>query len=128
MRVARQRGFTLIEVVVAFAIFALSMGALYETFGGAVRRGIQARDREQSLLAAQSVLARLRVSPPPWKPEDAGRLEGGWLWRTEIVPFDAGANERTPWRALVVTVGLRREDSDTGEVVLKSIELARVTP
>ena len=124
----RQQGFTLIEVVVAFAIFALAMGALYESFGGAVRRNSQAHEREQALLVAQSVLTRVRVATPPWKPEETGSLEGGWLWRVEVVPFDAAANERSPWRTFAVTVHLAREGSDAKEVVLRSIELARTTP
>lgn len=128
MSAARQRGFTLIEVVVAFAIFTLAMGALYEAFGGALRRGAQSRDREESVLAAQSVLASLRASPPPWKPDDSGRLDD-WLWRTEIAPYDARTSQqRTSWRAFEVTVHLQRAAGGGGDVVLKSIELARVTP
>lgn len=118
----------MIEVVVAFSIFALSMGALYESFAGAVRRNLQAHEREQALLAAQSVLARVRVTPPPWKPEETGSLEGGWQWRVEVAPFDAEANERSSWRTFAVTVHLAREGSDAKEVVLKSVELARTTP
>jgi general secretion pathway protein I len=128
MSPTRQQGFTLIEVVVAFSIFALSMGALYESFAGAVRRNLQAHEREQALLAAQSVLANVRITPPPWKPEETGTLEGGWLWRVEVAPFDAAANERSPWRAFAVTVHLAREGSDAKEVVLRSLELARTTP
>ena len=126
----RQKGFTLIEVVVAFAIFALSMGALYESFGGALRRNSQAHEREQALLVAQSVLARVRVAPVPWKPEDSGSPEGGWQWRVEVAPFDADAAEskQSPWQTFAVTIHLAREGSNAKEVVLSSIELARTTP
>jgi hypothetical protein len=99
-----------------------------QSFGGAVRRNLKAHEREQSLLVAQSVLAQVRVTPTPWKPEETGSLEGGWLWRVEVAPLDAAANERSPWRTFAVTVHLTREGSNAKEVVLRSIELARTTP
>jgi general secretion pathway protein I len=113
---------------VAFAIFALAMGALYESFGGAIRRNAQAHTREQGLLAAQSLLSRLRTSPAPWKAEDSGSLENGWHWRMEVAPFDAASNERSPWRAFAVTVQLSDEEAGAKVVVLRSVELARVSP
>jgi general secretion pathway protein I len=128
MQLQRQRGFTLIEVVVAFAIFALSLGALYESFGGAVRRNAQAHEREQGLLAAQSLLSQLRTTPAPWKMQDSGTLEGGWAWRMEVAPFDAASDERSAWHAFAVTIHLSDDTTGTKEVVVRSVELARVSP
>jgi type II secretion system protein I len=128
MRLHGQGGFTLIEVVVAFAIFTLAVGAIYESFAGAVRRSAQADVRDQELLVAQSLLSQLRTSPAPWKAEDSGSLEGGWHWRTEVAPFDAAANERSSWRAFAVTVHVSSERDGAIEAVLHSIELGRVVP
>ena len=126
MRLRSQQGFTLIEVVVAFAIFTLAVGALYESFAGAVRRNTQAQNRDQELLVAQSLLSRLRTAPAPWEPEESGSLDNGWHWRTEVAPFDAAANERSPWRAVAVTVHVSGEGAGANELVLHSVELARV--
>lgn len=123
-----QGGFTLIEVVVAFAIFTLAIGALYETFAGAVRRSAQADVHDQELLIAQSLLSQLRTSPAPWKAEESGSTEGGWRWRTEVAPFDAAANERSSWRSFAVTVHVSSESNKVSEAVLRSVELARVAP
>jgi general secretion pathway protein I len=128
MRLQKQNGFTLIEVVVAFAIFALAMGALYESFGSAVRRNAQAHAREQGLLAAQSLLSRLRTSPAPWKSDDSGTLDDGWHWRMEVAPYDAASSERSQWQAFAVSVHLSHEGEGAKEVVLRSVELARVSP
>jgi general secretion pathway protein I len=128
MRIQGQRGFTLIEVVVAFAIFTLAVGAIYESFAGAVRRSARAGARDRELLVAQSLLSQLRTSPAPWKAEESGRLEGGWRWRMEIAPLDAASNERSPWRAFAVTVHVLDERDGASEVSLRSVELAAVLP
>jgi len=125
---ACRTGFTLIEVTVALAIFALCIGALYEEFGGALRRSERVRDREQALLFAQSRLAQLRVSPAPWAASTSGRSTDGWWWREDVAPFDAGADTRNPWKAFAVTVRVRRDAGGAREVALKSVELARTAP
>ena len=128
MRLQGQQGFTLIEVVVAFAIFTLAVGAIYESFAGAVRRSAQAGARDQALLVAQSLLSHLRTSPAPWKAQESGSLEGGWHWRTEVTPFDAATNERSSWRVFAVTIHVSDERDVASEVALRSVELARVAP
>lgn len=124
-----QQGFTLIEVVVAFAIFALALGAIYESLGGAIRRNRQAHDRDQAVLIAQSLLSQQQVAPQPWKPESSGRLGEGWQWRIEVKPYPATiANPQSPWRAVAVAAHVAREASTQKEVVLRSVELVRVAP
>lgn len=123
-----QVGFTLLEVVVAFAIFALAIPALYESFAGAVRRDAQAQELEQGWLVAQSVLEQLRATQPPWKTEDVGTVEGGWWWHSEVEPYNLAEAAGAPWRAFAVTVNVRRQASTARNVTLKSIELVRSRP
>jgi len=54
----RDRGFTLIEVVVAFAILGLSLSVLYGTFSNSIARTRQDASLSEATLLAQSLLNR----------------------------------------------------------------------
>jgi general secretion pathway protein I len=54
----RQRGFTLIEMVIAFAILSLSLGVLYGAFEATLSRSRHDARLSEGILLAQSVLAR----------------------------------------------------------------------
>ncbi len=85
---ARQRGFTLLEAVVAFAIAALALVALFRAtsdgLGGieAASGTIEATRRAQSILAAVGVTEKL--SPG----EQSGVLENGFDWRIVVTLQD----------------------------------------
>jgi prepilin-type N-terminal cleavage/methylation domain-containing protein len=117
-----QRGFTLIEVVVALAVFALCVGALLESFRGAALRSTQAHRQETALLVGQSVLARIRATED-FTAQQSGEAGAGLHWKADVArePMQLGAgNPFVPYRVIVsVFEGDRAEAS----VVLRSIEL-----
>jgi general secretion pathway protein I len=121
-------GFTLIEVVVAFAILALSLGALYESLGGSLRRGGAARQEELATLRAESLLSEFRGSGGLLPQERAGSdAELGYSWRITVKPYPAEISEHSALSAESVDVevswGERRHN-----VQLHSVELLRKAP
>ena len=55
---ARQsRGFTLLEVLLAFVVFALSFAVVLEILGGSMRSSLRARDYTEAALIGQSLMA-----------------------------------------------------------------------
>jgi general secretion pathway protein I len=79
------RGFTLIEALIAFAILAVTLVALYGAMGTSVKGMAQSSRLDEAVLVAESRLAELgelKTLPGPI----AGAVEGtGYRWRVEPV-------------------------------------------
>lgn len=71
---ARAAGFTLIEMVIAFAILGLSLSALYATFQNALSRTRHDAHLSEATLLARSLLARAGTE---W-PLIEGSTRGEW--------------------------------------------------
>jgi len=88
----RQRGYTLIEVIVAFALLALAMTLLLGTLSGAARQVRWSADAGRATLHAQSLLDQTGVGEALQPGRRDGEFEDGrYRWSLEIVPYvDAG--------------------------------------
>jgi general secretion pathway protein I len=78
-----ERGFTLIEVLVALMIAVLATQALYGGIALALRSRHRTVAAEQAVSRAQSHLAAI-VNPALLMGERSGDDGGGYRWRTEI--------------------------------------------
>lgn len=110
------RGFSLLEVLVAFIIVALVGTALFRLFGGALGNASAADEWSRALLVAQSRLALAAAAEPLRETTDAGtEADGRIVWRTAVTPYvppDANpdlerASDLTPTRLYRVTVDVQ---------------------
>lgn len=85
----RARGFTLLELLVALAILAMSLGLLYRASGGAARNVGDMARLQRAVVLAES-LRELHDSVPEQGWNDAGQ-SAGYDWQVRSAPFAAGA-------------------------------------
>lgn len=82
----REHGFTLVEALVAFAILAVVLVALYEAMGTSLSGFNRAAEADEALLVAQSEFDRLtamKTLPAVLQ----GAVEGTpFRWRATVVP------------------------------------------
>ena len=122
---AGRRGFTLLEVLIAIAVFVVSVSSILALFSvgtAAHRRGI---DQSEAALLAARVAARVQedlVDPDPADIRDARAEEGGGFYRydVEFAPLDRADRFRS---AFVVRVRVKwgaagEEQSEVFESVL----------
>ena len=105
-------GFTLIEVVVAFAIVAVALGALLQIFSTGLR-GLEATEtRVVAARLAQSKLAAIGIEEPLEEGETTGAFDNGYRWETRISAFgdESPTQPRVSVRAyeVIVTVSWDR--------------------
>jgi general secretion pathway protein I len=84
---AMQGGFTLLEVLLAFVIFALSFALVMEILGGSMRSSMRAREYTEAALLAQSLMDLVGTEIPIAEGASAGEAPGGYQWQLEILPY-----------------------------------------
>lgn len=87
-----QRGFSLLEVLVAFSILALSLGVLMRIFSGALTNTAVSREQTEALVLAQSLIASAGVEMPFGEGVATGRQGPQLEWQLEMNRFDPGLN------------------------------------
>ena len=84
---SRQRGYTLIEVLVAFSVLALGLTLLLGTLSGATRQVRWSADAGRAALHAQSLIAQAGVGEPLAPGRRDGELDAGrYRWTLEVQP------------------------------------------
>lgn len=122
---SKKNGFTLIEVVVALAVLALSLGALYESFGWSLRRTAALERREGAWLTAQSLLAEIRGRPQLRPGTEPGESTGGLKWVSHIAQHDASSIVQGSLAVFDVTIEVSWGGGSGHSIRLQSMELSR---
>ncbi len=79
-------GFTLLEVVVAFIILTLTLGAALQIFGRGLENTAVSEDYMMAVNLAKSRLALVGQEEALAAGESSGEFTGGFRWRALIIP------------------------------------------
>jgi len=120
-------GFSLIEVLVAFAILTLALGVLLPLFSNGLRSLSISEQYTRAALLADSRLAAIGRETPLQEGEEDGEFDQGFQWRTTVTPYElVGDSEDTSplVQAFMATVEVYWQDGDKRRAVsLKSLRL-----
>lgn len=118
-----EMGFTLLEVLVAFLIFAISMGAVFGVFSSAAATVERVRAERTAAQIAQSQLARVGQDIPLQPGFHQGGASNGFTWTLVVEPY-----RETPVGHLRLVTAFRVAVEVTREPRHLSIATVRLGP
>ncbi len=122
-----QGGFSLLEVVVAFAILALSLGLLIQIFSSALRTTVLSGDYSRAATLAQARLNAVGIDMPLEPGSYSGDAQDNLSWQVSIAPYEFGDPAwELPLNAFLVTsvVSWNGAGNKQRRVSLTSLRLA----
>ncbi len=97
----REKGFTLIEVVIALAILGIGLTAIIELFSGGLRLGRISHEYTKAMNFASLKMEEVATQGTIEAGEEEGEFDSIFRWRTgiekvDILPYDKGAEFKPP--------------------------------
>ena len=131
MPIRRERGFTLLELLVAFVILSVAVATLLHAFSQSLRNTALAEDYTLATLHAQSLLAQVGVEPPLTEGMYQGVFDPQFAWQITIERYvdpEAPADTETLGFAVklyhVVLWVSWADGSQTRQIELQTLRLA----
>lgn len=121
-----ERGFSLLEVLIALSVTTLTLIVVFRLFGTALGATERAERLTYAVLIAESKLAELGASEPLRPGRTGGALADGYRWIAEVRDFDGISHElreRLPVRAYEVAVTVVWSPDDRSRFTLRTLKL-----
>jgi general secretion pathway protein I len=89
----KQKGFTLLETLVALSVLAISLGVTYQVFSSALQGSTLADDYAQASMYADSHLAEIGQSVNSKTGVTEGSYNERYHWKLEVKPLDVASSK-----------------------------------
>ena len=107
----RSRGFTLLELLLAFVVFALSFATVLEILSGSMRNTVRARSYSEAALTAQSLVDQIGLEIPLEDGFTASGESGDYTWAIDIYDYaNTGENPYSVELAELTSIQLLQVD------------------
>lgn len=100
-------GFSLLEVLVALSILAMSYAAILQILGGSANRAARSSEYRQAMIVAESRLDYAAASITGRRVESSGVASDRYHWALSYAPADDYSVEGLPARYTPVTITVR---------------------
>ncbi len=122
-----QQGFSLIEILVAFVILAMSLSVIFRIFSGGLRNVALSEDYARAVLVAESQLSAIGVSEPLQSGVTSGEWGERFNWQRVIKRYQPWEQDReldAPLLGYRVTVKVDWEHAGRSrQITLNSVRL-----
>jgi type II secretory pathway pseudopilin PulG len=120
-----ERGFAMVETLIATAIIAAMLGLTFQVISTASRASAMQRDQRRAALFAASVMARVGADIALAPGATDGRTDG-LDWRVEIEPYRPDSSDDAPesQHLVRVAVSVTLPSSERGRIDLQSLRFA----
>lgn len=107
---ARQRGFSLLEVVAAILLLAIAFTALMQVAGGSMSLSQNAADYSRAALWARTLLDTAGLDADLQPGQSEGRFDATYRWRMQVTPWrpaDVDPNTQLPLAMMKLDLDVR---------------------
>lgn len=101
-RMNKQRGLSLLEILIAFSILALSLGILLKIFSAGVNTASVAEEYTTAVQIAESLMAQTGVEIPLQQGETSGVENERYHWLVSVSPFTPSVENFDPATSTVL--------------------------
>jgi general secretion pathway protein I len=125
--IRKSDGFTLIEVLVAFMILAISLVVVMQLFSGSLKAGAVAQDYFYGIFHAQEKMEEILAETPLREETRRGEWGDGYQWSAEIVhvPMETEEGRRLPVSGYRITLVVEWEKGGRSrQCRLETLQLA----
>ena len=129
----KQQGFSLLEILIAFSILALSLGILLKIFSAGVNTALVAEDYTAAVQIAESLMAKTGVETPLQANQASGLENEKYHWLVEVSPIEFNPEnvDATAITAILfkikVIVSWGDDNTNDRQVELTTLKLTRKT-